>query len=120
MPYTPVSHPFVERLIETVRREYLDQIFFWNQIDLQRELNSFKQYYNDYRLHVRPGSRMNFCFTGAIKVTATDETRRSTGGSLVGHAALVTARCEASMTMDPPDFRYAKPRGEAKTASTRR
>ncbi len=29
IPYTPVSHPFVERLIGTIRREYLDHVFFW-------------------------------------------------------------------------------------------
>jgi hypothetical protein len=27
-PHTPTSHPFVERLIETIRREYLDHILF--------------------------------------------------------------------------------------------
>ena len=35
VPYAPVSHPFIERLIGTVRREYLDQAFFWNAIDLR-------------------------------------------------------------------------------------
>jgi len=34
VPYAPMSHPFVERLIGTVRREYLDHTFFWNSIDL--------------------------------------------------------------------------------------
>lgn len=28
VPYIPLSHPFVERLIGTIRREYLDHIFF--------------------------------------------------------------------------------------------
>ena len=28
VPYVPTSHPFVERLIGTVRREYLDRVFF--------------------------------------------------------------------------------------------
>ena len=27
IPYVPLSHPFVERLIGTVRREYLDRTF---------------------------------------------------------------------------------------------
>ena len=31
VPYAPVSHPFVERLIGTIRREYLDRVFFWNR-----------------------------------------------------------------------------------------
>jgi hypothetical protein len=30
IPYMPLSHPFVERLIGTVRREYLDRTLFWN------------------------------------------------------------------------------------------
>ncbi len=37
IPYTPVSHPFVERLIGTIRREYLDRVFFWNAQDLWKE-----------------------------------------------------------------------------------
>jgi hypothetical protein len=28
VPYAPVSHPFVERLIGTIRREYLDRVFY--------------------------------------------------------------------------------------------
>ena len=27
VPYAPISHPFVERLIGTIRREYLDRVF---------------------------------------------------------------------------------------------
>jgi putative transposase len=46
VPYVPVSHPFVERLIGTVRREFLDRTPFWNTRDLQRKLDSFKAYYN--------------------------------------------------------------------------
>ncbi len=49
--YTPRSHPFVERLIGTIRREYLDQIFFWNAVDLERKLELFKDYYNHSRTH---------------------------------------------------------------------
>jgi hypothetical protein len=36
VPFVPCSHPFVERLIGTVRREYLDRILFWNAGDLER------------------------------------------------------------------------------------
>jgi transposase InsO family protein len=51
VPYTPVSHPFVERLIGTIRREYLDQAFFWNAADLTRKLEKFCHYYNTHRVH---------------------------------------------------------------------
>jgi transposase InsO family protein len=51
IPYAPVSHPFVERLIGTIRREYLDQTFFWNAEDLVRKLESFQDYYNGHRVH---------------------------------------------------------------------
>jgi len=51
IPYTPTSHPFVERLIDTIRREYLDKLFFWNKQDLERKLASFAQYYNQNRTH---------------------------------------------------------------------
>ena len=51
VPYVPVSHPFVERLIGTIRREYLDRMFFWNAVDLARKLGEFKAYYNSSRCH---------------------------------------------------------------------
>ena len=51
VPFTPISHPFVERLIGTVRPEYLDHVPFWNSIDLQRKLDAFKDYYNQHRTH---------------------------------------------------------------------
>lgn len=51
IPGTPRSHPFIERLIGTIRREYLDQTLFWNQGDLERKLDSYEVYYNRYRCH---------------------------------------------------------------------
>src|SRR5436190_929837 len=49
--YAPISHPFIERLIGTVRREYLDHVFFWNAVDLTRKLDAFADYYNAHRVH---------------------------------------------------------------------
>ena len=46
----PVSHPFIERLIGTIRREYLDRVFFWNAVDLERKLGAFGDY-NEHRVH---------------------------------------------------------------------
>ncbi|MFT4564536.1 MAG: putative transposase [Gammaproteobacteria bacterium] len=51
IPYTPQSHPFVERLIGTIRREYLDHVFFWNARDLERKLVDFADHYNRERPH---------------------------------------------------------------------
>jgi transposase InsO family protein len=51
VPYVPVSHPFVERLIGTIRREHLDRVLFWNALDLTRKLEAFRCYYNEHRVH---------------------------------------------------------------------
>jgi hypothetical protein len=42
VPYTPQSHPFIERLIGTIRREFLDHTLFWNEADLERKLADFQ------------------------------------------------------------------------------
>ena len=55
IPYVPLSHPFVERLIGTVRREFRDQIPFWNTRDLERKLQQFRDYYNRERTHTSLG-----------------------------------------------------------------
>jgi putative transposase len=41
LPYVPLSHPFVERQIGTIRRDFLDQMFFWNACDLEQKLVAF-------------------------------------------------------------------------------
>ena len=51
VPYVPLSHPFVERLIGTIRREFLDHVLFWTGADLESKLSAFKSYYNSYRTH---------------------------------------------------------------------
>ena len=51
IPYAPVSHPFVERLIGTIRREFLDHVLIWNAVDLGRKLEEFRNYYNENRVH---------------------------------------------------------------------
>jgi transposase InsO family protein len=51
VPQVPWSHPFIERLIGTIRREYLDRLFFWTADDLERKLELFKNYYNAARVH---------------------------------------------------------------------
>jgi transposase InsO family protein len=51
VPGVPISHPFIERLIGTIRREFLDQEMFWNERDLHKKLREFSEYYNSARVH---------------------------------------------------------------------
>src|SRR6266699_509010 len=51
IPYLPLSHPFVERLIGTLRREYLDHLLFWTTSDLEKKLLDFRTYFNNHRTH---------------------------------------------------------------------
>jgi len=51
VPNVPVAHPFVERLIATLRREYFDWMLFWSQRNLEQELEAFQNYYNRHRVH---------------------------------------------------------------------
>lgn len=67
VPYLPISHPFVERLIGTIRREYLDRVLFWNARDLRRKLHSFKDFYNRQRCH--------YALSGDPPITRTTKTR---------------------------------------------
>jgi putative transposase len=51
IPYVPLSHPFIERLIGTIRREYLDHLLFWTGADLEMKLCDVQNYYNRFRVH---------------------------------------------------------------------
>ena len=51
VPYVPLSHPFIERLIGTIRREYLDRMLFGTAADLEAKLIDFQHYYNGRRTH---------------------------------------------------------------------
>jgi len=51
IPHVPMSHPFIERLIGSIRRELLDQTFFWTVTDLENKLLDYQCYYNEYRTH---------------------------------------------------------------------
>jgi putative transposase len=51
VPGTPTSHPFIERVIGTTRKECLDQLIFFGKLDLRRKLDRFQDYYNEDRVH---------------------------------------------------------------------
>jgi putative transposase len=57
VPYVPQSHPFIERLIGTIRRECLDQMLFWTATDLELKLKAFQNYYNRHRTHAALAGR---------------------------------------------------------------
>ena len=69
VPYAPLSHPFVERLIGTIRHECLDRTLFWTTADLETKLLAFQHYYNGHRAHAQlsasagtnPGRRWHPC-----------------------------------------------------------
>jgi transposase InsO family protein len=72
VPYLPISHPFVERLIGTIRREYLDFVPFWTVRDLENKLLSFKEFYNDQRCHYALGGDTPGAKTGKIRPKVVD------------------------------------------------
>ena len=51
VPHVPLSHPFVERLIGTLRRECVDRMLFWSASDLEHKLVAFQDFYNTHRAH---------------------------------------------------------------------
>jgi len=51
IPEIPLSHPFIERVIGTTRREYLDHQIIWGPNDLCKQLQEFQNYYNENRVH---------------------------------------------------------------------
>ena len=51
VPYVPLSHPFVERLVGTLRRECLDRTLSWTTADLEAKLREFQKYFNAHRTH---------------------------------------------------------------------
>ena len=57
VPNVPLSPPFADRLIVTIRREYLDRTLFWTSADLENKLLDFRTYFNDHRTHTSQEGR---------------------------------------------------------------
>ena len=72
VPHVPWSHPFVERLIGTMRREFLDHVLFWNARDLERKLAEFQAYYNVARGHASLDGLTPLTFAGTHRVPTAD------------------------------------------------
>jgi transposase InsO family protein len=45
------GNAFMERWVQTCRRELLDRTLIWNQRHLLRALREFEQFYNSHRPH---------------------------------------------------------------------
>jgi putative transposase len=56
----PLSHLFLDRLIGTLRREFLNQVLFWNARDLERKLREFQVYDNAARCHAPLAGPLTF------------------------------------------------------------
>ena len=75
VPHVPLSHPFVERVIGTMRRECLDHVLFWNGHDLERKLAEFQRYYNAARSHASLDGRTPLTFAGGHPGASADLSR---------------------------------------------
>jgi transposase InsO family protein len=72
VPHVPLSPPFVERPIGTVRREFLDHVLFWNGCDLERKLGAFQTYYNAVRCPASLEGRTPLPFADRAPVAPAD------------------------------------------------
>ena len=72
VPHVPLSHPFVERLVGTMRREFLDHLLFWNGLDLERKLAECQTYYNAARCHASLEGRTPLTFADRDTVAPAD------------------------------------------------
>ena len=61
VPYVPLSHPFLERLIGTIGREYVDHMSFWTSADVENTLLDFRTYFNHHRTHHSREGREPIC-----------------------------------------------------------
>lgn len=51
VPFIPFSHPYIERLIGTIRRDFTDRTLFWSKKDAENKLELYQDYYNSFRVH---------------------------------------------------------------------
>jgi putative transposase len=76
VPYVPLSHPFAERLIGTIRCECLDRTLFWTVADLELKLREFQDYFNGHRTHAALGGLTPEPRTGEDRARASVSTYR--------------------------------------------
>ena len=90
-PRSPWQNAFTERVIGTIRREYLDHVIVLNEGHLRRRLHSYLRYYHGSRTHLalekdapeprtvepREHGRVVACPKSADSTTATSAARPS-------------------------------------------
>jgi hypothetical protein len=74
VPHVPLSHPFVERLIGTMRREFLDHVPFWNARDVERKLADFQVYDDAARGHASLEGHTPLAFASGYTAVPADLT----------------------------------------------
>jgi putative transposase len=72
VPHVPWSHPFVERVIGTARREFLDHVLFGHAGDLERKLAEFQRYYNEARGHASLAGQTPVAFASGQRAIPAD------------------------------------------------
>jgi transposase InsO family protein len=68
VPEVPLSHPFIDRLVSTIRRELLDQVPFLSAENLERKLLHIRDYHNRDRVHASLGGATPACKAPLISV----------------------------------------------------
>ena len=96
VPEVPQSHPFIERLVGTIRRELLDQVPFWSAQDLERKLLHFRDYYNRDRIHAS--------LDGATPAGKAADIRRRVISSVSTSGSLTAAACISYPSLPDPKF----------------
>ena len=55
LPHIPMSHPFIERIIGSVRRALLDQTLFWTVTDLEKKASGLPVLLQRASMSLQPG-----------------------------------------------------------------
>jgi len=102
VPYAPLSHPCVERLIGTIRRECLDRTLFRTTADLETKLLDFQRYYNGYRAHAGLAGRTPDPSTEPGRARATLTSYRWQVQCRSWWRSARTSRCKAARDRSTP------------------
>ena len=125
VPPVSLSHPLVERLIGTMRREFLDHVLFWNAHDLERKLGEFQTYYNAARCHASLKGHTPATFVGGHTKTLADLEPRALGLPLQGprpapsRRLTTNSRRTGRVDRSPYLFSSSNPGGVSLTESPR-